>query len=507
MKRAGTDSSILARHERDELWRAISAGPVKPFLVTSDQSGSRLTCHLAREVASGYSLVTPGVRPRMRRDISRRVSALGFDLSIRVRSHSRHSLDKPHSLEAFLARFGTGERLYDPASVFDEAEQLVGFAAEIRRRLGDRLTGIYWNSRWRTAYVLLNEKAFVDVDGYRLRQDSLIAAERSVFDASNAFPMAGVSRLARLCFELPVSSPLVPVDDASFTSSRVHGQRTPSLLQLATLARVPVLSALLGIGSAGIAVAKLPPVSSPPALASADTVIATPGDKFGNRSAAFHADSIGDAAVSPGSPAVGRNAPVDRALTGTGLSDLTTKAAVGGDGSISRDYFFQVSSSGATFDPLPAEMHQRRLDLRWLPEGERAGRGGLNASERRTQTPAFPIMQPGIAGIPGLSKLTEDGFSSEAYGAILREVQAHFGLPPSLQAEALLHLVNAAGATPSEQSRGFSDRKVLLAQSESYFEWLRRQGSQAPSRDGRDYRSYPGAPARGTRNRDCGSSC
>jgi hypothetical protein len=501
MKRAGTDSSILARHDQDKLWRAISAGPVKPFLVTSDRSGSRLTCHIAREVAGGYSLVTPGVHPRMRRDISRRVSALGFDLSIRVKSHSRHSLDKPHSLEAFLARFGAGERLYDPACVFDEAEQLVGFAAEIRHRLGDRLTGIYWNSRWRTAYVLLNEKAFVDVDGCRLRQDSLIATERSVFEASNAFPMAGVSRIARLCFELPLSSPLIPVDDASFTSSRVRDQRTPPLLQLATLARVPVLSALLGIGSAGMAVAKLPPVLSQPAPASADTVIAaaaaTPIDKFGNRSATFHADSIGDVAVSPDGLSVKRNAS----------ADPTAKAAVGGDGSISRDHFFQVSSSGATFDPLPAELHQRRLDLRWLPEGERAGRGGLNASERRARPPSFPVMQPGIAGILGLSKLTEGGFSSEAYGAILREVQAHFGLPPSLQAQALLHLVNAADATPSEQGRGFSDRKLLLAESESYFEWLRRQGSQEPSRDGRDYRPYPGAPARGTRDRDCGSSC
>ena len=197
---------------------------------------------------------------------------------------------------------------------------------------------------------------------------------------------------------------------------------------------------------------------------------------------------------------------MDHALTGTGLSDLTTKAAAGGDGSISRDYFFQVSSSGATFDPLPAEMHQRRLDLRWLPEGERAGRGELNAWERRTQTPSFPIMQPGIAGIPGLSKLTEDGFSSEAYGAILREVQAHFGLPPSLQAEALLHLVNAADSTLSEQSKGFLDRKVLLAQGESYFEWLRRMGPKDPSGDGRDYRSDPGGPAQGSRNRRDGGS-
>src|SRR4051812_24506410 len=221
MTRTSTKLCTLTKQQLDRLRTAISAGPVKPFLVTLDRS--ELVVHVARETTKASSGATFGFYPLTKRDFANQISALGLDLSIRIKLYGRAALDKPRSLEAFIAKFAAGERLYDPISAFDEAERLVGFACELRRRLEGDLRGIYWNSRWRTIYVLLNDDAFVDVGGYGLRQDKLIAAERSVIEAHEASTEAGVPRNVRLCFNVPVARPLVPVDDASFVHQYAQG--------------------------------------------------------------------------------------------------------------------------------------------------------------------------------------------------------------------------------------------------------------------------------------------
>jgi len=143
-------------------------------------------------------------------------------------------------------------------------------------------------------------------------------------------------------------------------------------------------------------------------------------------------------------------------------------------------------------------MRERKLDLRWLPDGERISRSESNASTGGPGSRGFAAMQPGITGVFGLSSLMGSDLSGEAYGAVLKDVQAHFGLPRSLRAEAFLHFVTTADSAPaSDQNREFFHRKVLMAQSESYWEWLRRN----PSSDGPNYRRNPGEPTQGQRSR------
>jgi hypothetical protein len=466
MTRTSTKLCTLTKHQVDSLRTAISVGPVKPFLVTLDRSGTELVVHVARETTKASSGATFGFYPLTKRDFSNQISALGLDLSIRIKLYSRAALDKPRSLEAFIAKFAPGERLYDPISAFDEAERLVGFACELRRRLEGDLRGIYWNSRWRTIYVLLNDEAFVD-GGYGLLQDKLIAAERSVVEAHQASTEAGVPRNVRLCFNVPVARPLVPLDDASFVHQYAQSLRNPAgprLLQLATLARVPILSALLGMGSAGVAVAKLPPVENLPMQTSVDTAGAVSGLAAG---------------------AVRRNASIDRAPPGTQILETKTKAGIHSEGTISRDTFFEVTRIGATFDASPTIMRERKLDLRWLPDRERISRSESNASTGAPGSRGFPAMQPGITGVFGLSSLMGSDLSGEAYDAVLKDVQAHFGLPRSLRAEAFLHFVATAGSAPaSDQNREFFHRKV-----------------RNPSNDGPNYRRNPDQPAQSQRSR------
>src|SRR6266849_952624 len=235
---ADAKSSTLTNQDLDKLRTAISAGPVRPFLVTLDRSscsGTNLNIHIAREAVDHAVNTSPRL---MRRDISRQISALGLDVSVRVKFYSRRALDKSRSLQQFIVKFERGERLYDPAGVFDEAECLVNFAYELRRQLGGELKGIYWSSRWRTTYVVLNEEAFVD--GYCMPRGKLAAAELSVIDAYQASAAhrgtdradqlpdvssdrfeAAASQNVRLCFDVP-AVPLVPIDEASIPHERAR---------------------------------------------------------------------------------------------------------------------------------------------------------------------------------------------------------------------------------------------------------------------------------------------
>ena len=171
MATANARLSVLTRYDRDKLKAAISAGPVRPFLVTLDQSsvsGAELNIHAARGGVSRAVNTSPRL---MGRDLSRQISALGLDVSVKVKFYGRNALDKSRSLEQFFVKFERGERIYDPTGVFDEAERLVNFARGLRRQLAEGLKGLYWSSRWRTTYVVLNEEAFVE--GYCLSRESL----------------------------------------------------------------------------------------------------------------------------------------------------------------------------------------------------------------------------------------------------------------------------------------------------------------------------------------------
>src|SRR5262245_30573931 len=113
MTRAGTTSSGFTNADTDKLRRAIFAIPFRPFLVTLERSSGsrpRLTAHVARETVKTAIGMSPYL---LKRNLARQISALGLAVSTRVKLHSRSVLEGPRSLEAFVTRFGAGERLYD----------------------------------------------------------------------------------------------------------------------------------------------------------------------------------------------------------------------------------------------------------------------------------------------------------------------------------------------------------------------------------------------------------
>jgi len=471
MARSGTQSTTFSAQTLGKLKTVIMTGDVSPFLVKLHRPSwtrTELKVHVARDAIKDCTAfsISPGV---VKRDILRRARELGLGVSIRVKFHSRYALDSAPSLEQFIAKFGPGERICDPTGVFAEAERLVDFARELRSRLEDDVKGIYWSSRNRTSYVLLNQKRFVD--GH-LRREDLKAAERSIinaFEATNGHGLVGRVDDAvscalsdqfdasawgrvRLCFVLP-AVPLVPIDKASFRLPYGSGLAISRLVRLIGIARIPILSALLGVSSIGVATAQLPKIENSLMPNEPDAVIAASRvamNDTGNR------QSRGDMAASPFSGVS------DLFPGGPGLHFLWRDPI---NGPVSQNFPSNQTLPAAVLREPIAEVLAGELDIRWLADNERVPRNGPGASG------GIALLEPGITAITGLSKLTWSDPIDE--GKVLEYLQLYFGLPQALQRAA--HFGDSLdSSSPLQQGLGFSPIEGLMALGESYWERLRR---------------------------------
>ncbi len=526
MLSTGVHSVILAQDEIEKIRAAISKSPVRPFLaIMNESAGSSvgLCVHIARQAALASDPKIGSCTRQVRGHLS---SALGglfasrINFKIRVKVHSDAALDRPRSLEAFVSAFGRGERLYDPTGVFAEADRLAGFARALRHRLPAGLQGVYWSSRLRTVYVQLREGSFAE--GFFLLRDRLAAAEQAVIRAFEAGAgsnpghrtPSGVSHSVRLCFELP-AIPLVPADAASEMAQQIRGFNLSGLQELATLARVPVLGALLGIGTAATAAANASPIENAQISIGAGKSEAVPGvairdlagtavyssdgaTQEGHQNGIFPGGGLHMLWRDPVRGTIGRNASYDGGQSAPETPGPKAIAGTDGEQRVSREHFAQVSRSGASFGAhdRPAA-HQGGLDLAWL-----TGSTPSEAGEQSRRRLSPRALQAGIAAIPGLTSLAGNDLSDEAYDTILQHLLVLFGSPRSLQGEARRHVSSpAVSSAPSRQNRDVFGRRLLLADADSYWDWLQRRPGQdrgydrrrddGYDRGNRDYRPRP----------------
>jgi hypothetical protein len=407
----------------------------------------------------------------------------GGRFALRVRVHGASSLERPRSLEAFIARFGRGRRLYDPAGVFVAADRLVSLAGALRIQLGDDLRGVFWSSRLRTLYVLLHESAYGDAFG--MLRDRLIAAEQAVGRAIAA--SAGgeprhrgngdMAHSVRLCLQLP-AVPLVPVDAPSSSVIAVGRLGRPHLARLnklAPLARVPLLSALLGMGSAAAATGL--PAESRPMLIGTDNVA-----MLATRDTPWKADSGG----ASGNPEAGSARAAYHVFPGDGLN-LLWRDPFGGTIEGNASYDAERSVSGPEGNGIGSERHigrehfaaTARSGVPFGARGSIADEGACDVTWYVGDKPAardLPEPQPGVSALAGLCSLAGRGWSAAAYDAVLEHLQAHFGPPRSLQHDVLRHAYGPADvAGTSRQGADVLGRGITIAQSRSYQEWLQNQ--------------------------------
>jgi hypothetical protein len=497
MEQTGATSRTFTQQSRRGLKTALSGCPYRPFLVTLEQSPSaraKLNVHIAREVVSAASGAHTSSHRLVKRRIVGHVKPLGLDASIQVRLYSRHSLDKPRSLEELIFWFGRGERLYDPTGAFEEAERLVALAGHLRRQLGGDLKGIYWSSRLQATCVLLKEKAFVD--GHRLRREKLIAAERSVVNvyqasarrkfvergnhAANPVPdQLGSAESVRLCFDLP-AVPVVPIDAASV----IHR----------SFVRLPTLGTLFGLGSMNMPANNS--MAENRSITSADTAITTSiasaedAAKYGDDGAPAPSDGGNLFAGGPGlhllwrdpiNGAIGENTPAHQACLGA----LPSRPA-GDKMGPSPDQLFNAATTHESSRTSTSTTRSFVLDLRWLVDGMTIDAAESDMFPNQAKPSAPSVMQPAIAAMLGRSDLMRGDPLGEAYAATLEDLRAHFGLPRSIQAEARWHFRNVAQSSTAQPRLDALQRETPFARSESYSEWLGRMAAKnSPSR-GRD---------------------
>lgn len=421
---------------------------LRPFYLDSTNSsrnGHVLTVHTTR-------LVTPFADSRR---LQRKLADQGIDARVRVRRHRMSALSKARSLEGFVRPFANSDTVFDPTGSISRAKNLVQFGAFMRDRLGRKLSGLYWDARWRLIYIVLNHEAYFQ-DG-KTTAASLAAAEETAYAqlAAAIGEDAGkfVSGL-RLGFEIP-NIPLVAIDELS---AQRPGAPKGSLLQTRTIAAA--MSALIGLGAAnGLATAEesnsraksnaavsapnfdlgvLGGVRDGKGIFLAEGSATLPiGHAFGMRIDGTAGESNNAFAGGAGANLFWRdphtgllgvqgNYVTLRPKNGTGSEEM---GRVGGIGEFYIDDFTALAAVGGQFgNSQIKDGVYGKVGLEWFatpnlmfhvngefdPERDGLGRFGFE-------------WLPGFEGLPGLSVYAEAAFGDDDYERVLAGFRVHFG--------------------------------------------------------------------------------
>lgn len=421
----------------------------RAFYIGADRTRSGkqvVTVHAARSVVSRAEM------NMLRNDILQ----TGEAAYVKLRRHRDSVLQRARSIEKFVKDFGHERSVFDATGAVDRGHALVDFAGRMRRELGEKLTGIYWNSRWRTAYVVLAHKHFIR-DGI-LREAELAAMERLSIEAL----LAATGGLAedfkpaiRLSFELP-AVPLVPVDARSERSNRsILGMLRSNML-------IPALGAMIGLGSAGAAMADEPA----PAVSGINGKIAVIGgysdaDGEDEHHAGLFAGSLTipgdrqfgvqfDAAIGRdgGSPVAGFGGHFfwrdpSKALLGLTLShveknndsaDDQALTRSGAEGELYLDQFTVAARGGYQFGSQVDDGIYSGIDLGWYAtDNLRLTVGAANDPQFDTTGSVRAEFQPGIAALPGLSVFADTTVGDDSYVNVAVGLRYYFGAEKSLK--------------------------------------------------------------------------
>ena len=424
---------------------ALLGTSAKAFYVGSDTTRfgrSVVTIHAAKSVVSANEMTALAADMRER----------GLTSAIRLRRHSDKRLARPRSLESFVKMFAHQTSLHDATGAVDRGHALVSFAQTIRAELGNKLVGVYWNPRWRTAYIVLDHKHFIR-DGV-LREAELAAMEevslRNLVAATDGIDEDFKPAL-RLSFEMP-SVALVPVDSRSQAARSVFGlMRSRHLM-------IPALGAMIGFGSVGAAAAAED--TSAPAVSAINGKIAI----MGNYSDTDSSDEIygGLAAGSltiPGDHRFGvqfdgvAGADHDSHVAGVGghffwrdptsaLIGLTgsyvvknndsaadqSASRLGAEGELYLDQFTLSARGGYQFGNGVDDGTYVGADIAWYAtDNLRFSVGAANDPQFDTTARAGVEFQPGLFGVSGLSYFADGAVGDDGFATANVGIRFYFG--------------------------------------------------------------------------------
>ncbi|MCE9650257.1 MAG: hypothetical protein K8R18_11610 [Parvibaculum sp.] len=415
----------------------------RAFYVGSDRTKSGkpvITVHGARSVVSRAEMNA----------LRGELLQTGEAAHVKLRRYSDRGLQRAGSIEAFVKAFKHERSLLDQTGAVDRGLALVDFARRMRGELGEKLAGIYWNSRWRTAYVVLAHKHFIR-DGM-LREAELGDMESLTLRTLHA-ATAGLADdfkpAIRLSFEIP-AVPLVAIDARSMRSSRSIFSMLRSNMMM------PALGAMIGLGSAGMAAADEPA----PAVSGINGKIAIIGgysDADGQDEQ--HSGLLAGSLTIPGDTqfgvqvdgAIGRDGGSDvagigghffwrdpsKALLGLTLAHVEKKndnaqdqalTRTGAEGEIYFDQFTISARGGYQFGSQVDDGIYSGVDLAWYAtDNLRLVIGGANDPQLDTTGHVGAEFQPGIAALPGLSVFADAAVGDDSYVNASIGLRYYFG--------------------------------------------------------------------------------
>ena len=412
----------------------LVAGPIFAAVLTESGAQALLTVH----ASSGPE------RRKLKASILD--SLVGFpEYRIRVRFHKPADLLSAKSLEAFVAKLGGQQIVYDPTGALVRAKGLVDASRAVRSSLNEHINGLYYAPLLRTFYVTLKKERVVSGDKVRL--SDLASIQNAVLEAiSSAFITASAECPAvRVGFGLPAAS-LVPVDRLSIMnwSARLG-------LAVRRYWRPITVAALFGFGTTTAAHSQEAAVSESNLKVkgsfgeviddytwTVDGAFTAPlGERFGlqvegGAGASGGQDYYGAAAHlfarDPESYLIGVFGAYSEG------SDFNVDAfRTGGEFEFYLNQLTVSGTAGYQFSQTLGDKVFGSFDLKWYVTHNVAITAGALGDEDRVFGRGKLEWQPGFAALPGLAFHADGVWGDDDYQSIMGGLTYYFGSPASLK--------------------------------------------------------------------------
>ncbi len=412
----------------------LIAGPIFAAVLSETGKQSLLTVH----VSSGPE------RKKLKSTILAALEHIA-ECQIRVRFHSPASLLSAKSLEAFVAKLGGQQIVYDPTGALVRAKGLVDTSRAVRSSLNVHISGLYYAPLLRTFYVTLKKERIVSGDKVKL--SDLASIQSCVLEAvGNAFIHVGAECPAvRVGFGLPAAS-LVPVDNLSIMnwSARLG-------LAVRRYWKPITVAALFGFGTTTAAHSQEAAVSESNLKVkgsfgeiiddytwTVDGAFTAPlGERFGlqvegGAGASNGQDYYGAAAHlfarDPESYLVGVFGAYSEG------SDFNVDAfRTGGEFEFYLNQLTVSGTAGYQFSQTLGDKVIGSFDLKWYVTNNVAITAGALGDEDRVFGRGKLEWQPGFAALPGLAFHADGVWGDDDYQSIMGGLTYYFGSPASLK--------------------------------------------------------------------------
>lgn len=421
---------------------AIRRSSARAFLVGADtDSNGRTTAtiHMAKSVSDRKELSA------LRQDLL----ATGEFGRVKTRRYSDRKLMKARSVEKLIAPMAHDKAIFDATGAFERGRMLTDLARDLRAALGEKLVGVYWNARWRTLFVRLDDTKFIR--DAKLRIEDLARTEDKAKSAMKAAFDEDFCPALRLGFELPEID-LVAVDEASLPRTG------SSLAAFRNYARVPAIGMAIGLGTITAAAAE----DSAPAVSDLNGKLAVMGgysdtdtqneDLAGivagslttplGHSFGFQADGAigsddGDFISGVGGHLFWRDP--SQALVGaiasfsrkdvSGGNDLEA-IRLGAETEIYLDQFTVAARAGEQFGHNVDDGFFGSVNVSWYATDDFRLRAGVSNDPIIDTTVDGDLeYRPGYEAIPGLAYFADTSFGDDSYVRAAIGVRFYFGDP------------------------------------------------------------------------------